>query len=334
MTQKIKKGKWIALGIILFLVFALGVFLLVWYFGASFPVYDAVKREEIKIPGLEEGISPQGICMLSENGEGYDFAMSGYMTDGSASRVYLIDRDSDAVKYITVKKDGAQLTTHFGGITCSGNYLLIASGKSVVRLALDEVLAAENGAGVEITDGFKTDMNNAYCYYAADRLYVGEFYRAGNYETAENHRITKDGETNYAFIYVYEADESAEGGISAATPLQVISVRGLVQGIAVWEEGIVLSTSYGLPSSHLYVYENILNGAAEGTAAVNGEEVPLYRLDSSNLVNTVTAPCMSEEICISNGRLYVLYESLCNKYKYFVRTRIDCVHSIALSDLR
>ncbi len=334
MMKKTKKGKWIALGIVLFLVLALGVFLLVWYFGASFPVYDAVKREEASIPGLKEGISPQGLCALPENDAGYDFAMSGYMTDGTASRVYLIDNDAGETKFITVTKEGAELTTHFGGIACSGNYLMIASGKSVVRLALDEVLAAENGAGVEITDSFQTDINNAYCYYAADRLYVGEFYRAGNYETAESHRITKDGETNYAFIYVYEADEGAEGGISSATPLQVISVRGLVQGIAVWEDGIVLSTSYGLPSSHLYVYENILNGAAEGTAVVNGEDAPLYRLDSSNLINTVTAPCMSEEICISNGRLYVLYESLCNKYKYFVRTRIDRIHSIALSDLK
>lgn len=333
MTQKKKMGKKIALGVVLFFVLALAVFLLIWYFGASYAAYDAVKREEASIPGLKEGISPQGLCVLPENDAGYDFAMSGYMTDGTASRVYLIDNDAGETKFITVTKEGAELTTHFGGITCSGNYLLIASGKSIVRLALDEVFAAENGTGVEITDSFKTDMNNAYCYYAADRLYVGEFYRAGNYETAESHRITKDGETNYAFIYVYEADESAEGGISDATPVQVISVCGLVQGISVWDGGIVLSTSYGLPSSRLYVYENILNGEADGTAEVNGETVPLYRLDSSNLANTVTAPCMSEEICISNGRLYILYESLCNKYKYFVRTRIDRINSIALTDL-
>ncbi len=334
MTQKKKKGKAVALGIVSVLVLALGVFLLVWYFGASFPAYDAVKREEVTIPGLKEGISPQGLCTLPENQAGYDFAMSGYMTDGSASRVYLMDGQSDNVKYITVKNEGKELTTHFGGITCSGNYLLIASGKSMVRLSLKDVYAAANGAAVEATDSFKTDMNNAYCCYFAGRLYVGEFYRAGNYETAESHRLSVNGETNEAFVYVYEADESAKGGVKDMTPEKVISVRGLVQGIAVWEDGIVLSTSYGLPASHLYVYPNILSGKASGTVEVGGEAVPLYRLDSSNLTKTLEAPCMSEEVCIADGRLYVLYESLCKKYKNFVRTRIDCIHSIALTDLK
>lgn len=313
------------------LLLALGIFLIVWFCGASYPEYEKISRSETKIPGLDEGISPQGVCPLPENKEGYTLAMSGYMVKGGASRVYLFGEETN--KYITLEKEGKALTTHFGGITCSGNYLLVASGKQMVRIPLSAALNAENGDSVAITDDFSTDINNAYCYYYGGKLYVGEFYRESNYKTQESHHITKDGETNYAFIYEYDADESAAGGVVSTTPAKAISVRGLVQGVAVCEDGIVLSTSYGLADSHIYVYENILGGETEDRASVGDAEVPLYHLDGTNLKKDLTAPCMSEEICIADGRLYILYESACNKYKYFVRVRTYYIDVISLEGL-
>lgn len=149
-----------------------------------------------------------------------------------------------------------------------------------------------------------------------------------------SHHLTENSERrNYAFVYVFRGNESAVGGVADRTPEKVISVRDQVQGIVVYDGGIILSTSYGLPDSHLYRYENILSGEGSGTVTINGSEVPLYRLDGSNLKNTLTLPCMSEEICISDGRVYILFESLSNKYKYFVRTRTDCIMSVALNDM-
>ena len=43
--------------------------------------------------------------------------------------------------------------------------------------------------------------------------------------------------------------------------------------------------------------------------------------------------CKSEEICIKDGKLYILYESLCNKYKYFVRVQMRRVTSVPLGKI-
>lgn len=329
MKKRGAKGKIVGLSAALILCVALFVFLFVWFFGASYPAFFGGAKEEAKIPGLADGISPQGLCPVPENGEGYEFAMSGYMADGSASRVYLVGKDKN--KYVTFTEGGKDVTTHFGGVTCTGEEFLIASGKTLLRVSFASVLGAESGAKLEAERAVQTDFNVAYCYFDADtqKLYAGEFYREKNYKTNEDHHLTVNGETNYAFIYEY----SLENGAIKETPDKVISVRALVQGIAVYGDKITLSTSYGLADSVFYTYENSLDGEASGTATVDGKEIPLYRLDSSNLKSALTAPCMSEEIFVRDGRIYILFESLCNKYKYFVRTRIDSILSLPLSDL-
>ncbi len=43
-------------------------------------------------------------------------------------------------------------------------------------------------------------------------------------------------------------------------------------------------------------------------------EVPLYYLDSTNLKKEVQLPCFSEELCVVGDRVYISFESACNKY--------------------
>lgn len=327
--KKRYKRRMFLLSVVLVFLLALGAFLIVWFFGASYPAFYGAAKEEVEIPGLDDGISPQGLCPLPENNGGYRFAMSGYMGKGAPSRVYLIGEDS---KYVTLKEhDGTPLKAHFGGITSSDNFLIVCNDKEIVRVHLDEVLKAENGGSVEIFDSFETGLQNAFCYYENGTFYAGEFYRAGNYETAESHHLTVNGETNYALVYLFDwnANDTAPcGGLKA-----VISVRGLVQGIAVYDGGITLSTSYGLADSVLYTYRNILSEETADTFTVEGEEVPLYRLDSSNQLSAFTLPCMSEEIFEQDGRLYILFESMSNQYKYFVREQINKIYSLPVQDL-
>ncbi len=330
-TKRLKRTL-IALGIILFLLVALFVFLMVWFLGASYPAFDSIAEEAFVIQGLKEGISPQGLCALPEGSE-YDFAMSGYMVDKSPSRVYLIKSGTDEAKYITLRtKEGEAVNSHFGGVTATEHYLIVADGKKLVRVPLESALSAENGAAVEIYDDFETEINVAFCYYHAEEnlLFFGEFYRGSNYETDESHHLEKDGETNYAFVYAYCADETKTGGIAKATPESILSVRGKVQGIAVMEDKVFLSCSYGLADSGLYCYTNPLHGG-ELYCEIDG--VPVYRLDQTNLLSVLTMPCMSEEICIKDGKLYILFESLCNKYKYFVRVQMKNVAAIPLEKI-
>lgn len=318
----------IALSAVLAFFTALFIFLMIWFLGAKYPAFQKISKDEFSIPGLYDSISPQGLCTLPEGSE-YDFAMSGYMVNKSPSRVYLINSSKDESKYFTITRGGKAVTSHFGGVTATEHYILIADGKKIARVSLQDALAAENGAALEIKDEFATGIQNAYCYYQKEEnlLFVGEFYREKNYKTDESHHIEENGETNYAFVNVYGVDEEEVGGVESDQPLAYLSVRGLVQGICVSEDRIYLSCSYGLADSVLYTYSSPLQNLRESSS------IPVFRLDKENLVSTLTMPCMSEEICMKDGRLYILYESLCNKYKYFVRVQKDRVSSIALDEI-
>ncbi len=319
----------IALSIVAAFVAILDAFLAFWWFGARHPDFSAVSKKVAEVPGLESGLSPQGICTLPQNDGGYTYAVSGYLS--GPSRVYLVGQKE---KYVTFTEGGKAITTHFGGVACTQNYLLIASGKQVIRAKLQDVYAAKDGGSVEVVDSIKTDLRSvAFCYAADGYLYAGEFYRPGNYETDASHHLDVGGETNYAFVYVYPIEEDSEGGVADMVPTKVLSIRREVQGITVTKEKIYLSCSYGLPDSKLYTYENPLEGKADREATVNGEKVPRYDLTPKRLKHTLTLPCMSEEICLNGEDLVVLFESMSKKYRYFVRTRLTDIYSIPVSRL-
>ncbi len=307
---------------------AVAVFLGVWWFGFSYSGFDDVAAREASIPGLDSGLSPQGLCPLPER-SGYDFAMSGYIS-GEPSRVYLIKNTanvSQEERYVTFTENGKADDSHFGGIACSDDYMYIASEKKIIRISLDKVLGAENGGAVEIDDFFETDFrSNAYCYIFGGMLYVGEFYRPGNYNTDVSHHMEVNGKTNHALVYVYAMDEKHEGGIADMVPAKVISVCDEVQGIAVDGESIYLSCSYGLPASRLKKYENRLDTETAETFSVGGAQVPLYRLADKDA--DLTMPCMSEEICLKDGKLYVLFESMSKQYRWVVHNRISTLISL------
>ncbi len=325
----------IVLEVILIVLF---LFLCAWWYGYAYPVFENVATAGVRVPGLASGISPQGLCALPES-SGYDFAMSGYIA-GEASRVYLIADDAAAdikkhERYVTFTKAGAPIKTHFGGVTASDSYLYIASGGEIIRIALADVFAAENGAAVEIEDSFSTGLPNAYCYIADGMLFAGEFYRPGNYETDVSHHLATPRGANHALVYAFAMDETREGGVADMVPSFVLSVCDQVQGIAVTDDAVFLSCSYGLPDSFLKIYPNPIGNAADGTFAVNGKDVPLYILED-HVGGNFRMPCMSEEICMKDGRLHILFESMSMKYRFVVHSRLPRIMSVdpaAISDI-
>lgn len=314
------------------------LFLLGWWYGYSYPFFTDVTVAGARIPGLASGISPQGLCALPAS-SGYDFAMSGYIS-GEPSRVYLISdgaatEASKHERYVTFTENGEPIKTHFGGVTATDGYLYIASGKKIIRIGLEDVLAAENGAAVEIKDSLSTGIQNAYCYIDGGMLYAGEFYRAKNYETDPSHHIQAGKKTNHALVYAYALDETREGGVADMVPSFALSVCDQVQGFAVADGKIYLSCSYGLPDSFLKIYADPRGGAADGTFSLGGAEVPLYILED-HVGGDFRMPCMSEEICFKDGRLHILFESMAMKYRFVVHSRLPRIMSVdpaVLSDI-
>ena len=306
---------------------------------------------EFDIPGLDEDFCPQGMTELT----GYNkYIISGYMSKGGPSRFYVIDGETNNIeKYFTLNIDGKKYDGHAGGIASYKSLLWTVSmvdddgeGYAFSFNATD-VINVDNGGEVIVRGFFKTNNNADFVFVENEMLWVGEFYKPEKYETDPNHHLTtRSGETNRAICYAYEIDESSKAGVSSTggfttnganvvrPPVKALSVRDLCQGIALTADGkFVMSTSYSIPDSHIYYYKDVLNEEAHGTIRVGLDEVPLWFLDEEAKIGSAQIPAMSEELFVKNNRVYVLFESACQKYKFYNRVRIKSVYSFALSYL-
>ena len=285
---------------------------------------------EFKAAGLGDGLVPQGFAYVEQHGV---YLQCGYMADGSASRIYVIDERNDhTVHYVTLlAADGTAYTGHTGGLTAYDDLVwLVNDGEGedncVWVLSLSELLSAPNGGTITLNNKFQPESRAAYCLADGEYLWVGEFYRAEDYPTKASHTFTvADGAQQNALVCAYPLDTASELGIADTTPALLLSVPGQVQGFAMTADGgFVLSSSFGLSSSILRFYSALpAEQQPDATLDVNGASVPVYFLDNDMLIRVVEAPPMSEEIVVKDGRLFVLFESACQKYIFgnFMRGR-------------
>lgn len=273
------------------------------------PFYGNAEKE-FSIPGLGDNYVPQGLDYLSDKDH---FLSCGYMSDGTASRVYLIDESRKATYAELREEDGSDHLGHTGGIAHTGSYIYITDDDGLDVFRLDDLLSGKDEL-VKV-GAVKTYNDPAWCTVHGDYILVGAFYRAEDYETLEEHRMdTPAGDHNTSLVTVFRLDESQPLGIDP-TPVAALSTPDQVQGLCVTDtDEVALSTSWGFATSYIRLYDAEKITATADTFTVNGVTVPLYYLDSGSLTRTVEAPPMSEELVCLDGRLYILNESACNKY--------------------
>ncbi len=324
--QKIAKWIGIVLGGLVALV-AVIVLCLHLFTPLVFRDFFGNTDKEYLIPGLGDGLVPQGYAYVPEQEV---YLQCGYMTDGeSASRVYVTNaKDTKDTRYIElVTADGAPYLGHTGGITAAGDFVWLANDgegedNCVWVLSLTELLAAENGSRITLTTKFQSETRAACCFADDQYLWVGEFNDGEQYVTDASHKFTVSGGENFALVCAYPLDASSVYGVAFTeadgkavfTPALALSVTNKVQGFTRTPEGFALSTSYGLSTSHIYFHKDVTKGEADSSIKVNGTDVPVYFLDEDSLTHDLSAPPMTEEIFVKDGRLYVLLESACNKY--------------------
>ena len=279
-------------------------------------------KAEMKIPGLWEDFVHQGFDKL-ETGE---YLMSGYAKDGvSPTSIYVVN-GKDKNRCQLYNADGSAYTSHAGGVTHFNNYVYIANDTHDDTTYLDMFLLSD----VLDKDGKATLINSiavpnrlAYCSVYDGKMYTGAFYREGSvYLTPETHHLqTPSGETNTALMFVYNLDETT-GKFTSETPEMVYSTTSNIQGMCMTDSGkIILSTSWGLSKSKLYVYDTTTSDASLSTYAfVNSDgtqtNIPLVYLCQDNLTQTIVAPPMAEELVYENGRVLILTESASTKYLF------------------
>ena len=274
--------------------------------------YADVKKE-FKAPGTSDGLVQQGM-FKAEDG---NVLVCGYMADGSAPRIYILDSEGKVLKYVSLMKGGKPDTTHAGGLCVVDRYVLLCGDGGLNIYSYDDLLMAADGSETEASKSLEIScLQPAFCFADGERLYVGEFYREQNYPTDPSHHLNApSGEQRHAIVLVCALDQLRKDDFNKAEYTAVLSVPDLAQGFASDGKGrFCVSSSYALANSHLRFYTDPTSGVSDGKIAIEGREYPLYFLDKKNEIKDVSMFPMAEELYFDGGRVFVINESASNKY--------------------
>ncbi len=266
----------------------------------------------VPIPGLKEGLIPQGVTYLPRQ----DWVVvAGYRDDGQNSALIALDNQTgEIVKEVHLNNvDGSAYTGHAGGVCATEKNLFISNAGKLFRLSLETFLNLPESSECAFEEEIDVPCRASYCSYADGMLWVGEFQYGTEYKTDRSHRVkSKDG-TYRAWCCGYELEETqSEVG---AVPDVILATDERIQGMTVRDGLIYLSQSYGRRNaSVIHRFQNVLEMEHHQTAELNGVQVPVWCLDSRSADGMLIAPPMSECLCTVGDAVYVLFESGANKY--------------------
>ena len=281
--------------------------------------FFSAAEAKYEIPGMSDGFIQQGYTYF----EGKNvFLHSGYMKDDTASRIYIIDaNDTSKVKYVSLATaDGEAYDAHSGGIAAYGDTVWLAksSGKDCLwKIDAAELLASENGDTFVLNDPFYVDCNASFCHADENYVWVGEFMDKG--EGSDYEFNTSDGTVNAGLLLAYDRENAEK--LDEATPQKVFSIGDTVQGMTTFDDMIVLVTSSGINTSHLYFYTQPSDDGLDDSATIDGNILSISILDSNDLLLDVSMQPMAEEIAVNDGKIYVSFESASQKYIFGNFTR-------------
>ncbi|MCD8286729.1 MAG: hypothetical protein LUD50_05845 [Clostridia bacterium] len=221
-----------ALTVILSVILAAVIFLVMWYWGDSYPDLKDFK-ESIAIPGLDEGATPAGIEVFKPtsgdySGEEFIFTAAN-MKDGT-SRIYVTGKTRGYCGYVTLAyENGDPFTEGVNGIALDNYTMWVASGTTVYvdhsstnNAVINSIIsrAIENEAeeyemqSVEFTGSFAANCNAdfIFLYYgtSTNYLYVGETRAA---KDATRKVETSGGDTNNALMIAYQESTGQTYGL-------------------------------------------------------------------------------------------------------------------------
>ncbi len=316
---------WLKLTIIFgsILIF-LGIALLSFIGYMRLPVWGYYKASEksFLIPGLKDDFVPQGMCYDKDR---EIFILGGYSSKKQASPLYIVDKTNGrTLKEVRLATEsGKPFKGHAGGVAIHGDYMYIAGGddRCLYVYSYPQFLDCSDGGSINCLGKFSTKVSDSdyidisFVTTTENSIIVGEFYREKNYPTLPSHKLTTSGgDFNQALAIEFPltGDEGGQFGINP-TPIRAYSLTDQVQGLAINDGKIYLSTSYGLAFSHVLEYD--LEGAnSSKNITALGTSLPLCELDSSCLIKDYKIAPMSEEIVFVDGKLYTMCESASNKY--------------------
>ena len=282
-------------------------------------------KSDFTIPGLFEGIIPQGFCYISESDV---FAISGYYEDGLfPSMLMLIDgKTGKLTKAFPLKNvDGKDFSGHAGGLTASENYIYITSEEACYIYSIDSLKELKNGDPLQFESNFKLNTFGSFACYNDGVLWTGDFIESSDKGRESSRKTTTlgSGETFYAYCEGYILKDGLpdvkkiNSGTTGYIPDYLLAIPEQVQGMSFTLSGkIIFSTSYGRKNnSKLYIYDDVLLTERVGTYKIEETEIDLLACSSDLLKETIIVPPMAEGITQGENGQYIIFESGAEKYR-------------------
>lgn len=253
-----------------------------YFFISAYMVDGSPSR--IYVVGEETGYVGY-VTMKTENNEDFYGHCGGIAVNNTESAI----TSATSAKYYTLWVTGGKdQMIHCAKASDEFSSAKKSIAQEVVDKAGRKTDGSEGDKFITFTASFKANCNPAFLFYyddpsvsgvSSDRLYVGEFYRSGNYETNKMHWLTTpEGYQNTAFMYEYNVTSSTENkyGLYTITKVdgltdsdlvpriyKIFSIPEQIQGVAFSgrksnssNDGLlVLSQSYGLANSHMLCFD-------------------------------------------------------------------------------
>ena len=230
------------------------------------------------IPGLETQMCPQGLCQA----EDYILITAYDLTKKNNSCIYIIDKNNGKhLKTVWIDAN----TTHVGGIAYDGNkYVYIANSleSNISRMELDRIIRTDNNKYIycdiiNIANDKGGNIRASFCSYDSkrDMIWVGIF----NPVVGSN-----------AYGYSINTDNNK------AELKHVMKIPSFSQGMYFDNnEHVYFSVSFsGYIPSKIYKCK--------------------YTVNKVDIIDSFIAPPGSENISISDKKMYILFESAAHKY--------------------
>jgi hypothetical protein len=258
-------------------------------------------------------------------------------------------KNTPIARFALYSKEGQPYKGHAGGITLAGKYLWVASGFKLYAFSLSAIIDFVNKAQkpANIADfspvslqlpacelvavaAFPVDAKASFVSFDGKYIWVGDFARSGNKDYAPVAHHLKNPWKKSTWISGYKVDNSGfptsrkkysfKDGDSTRKVYQadrVICCRESVQGMAVFNEHVALSISYGAQNSKLAVYRSPLAGKGKKLQIANDYEVEAFVLGEKegNWLKTYFLPAGSEDLEFDGRYLYVTFEGSSKNYR-------------------
>ncbi len=277
------------------------------------------------IPGLFEGIIPQGICYISKLDM---YAVSGYYEDSVLpSMLMLVDGKTEKFQkaFPLVNVDNKDYYGHAGGLASSEEYVYITSEDTCYIFEVNKLKNLQNGEKLQFDSNFKLNTKGSFACFNDGVLWTGDFIESSDKAREKARKVTTlpSGETFYAYCEGYILEDGLpdvkkiNSEKNGYIPDYLLAIPEQVQGMCFSISGkMIFSTSYGRKNnSFIYVYDDVLITERVGTYEIDDKEINLQACSNDLLKEAITAPPMAEGIVQGDKGQYIIFESGAEKYR-------------------